>query len=46
MIGMSGQDLYFILSGELSLGEAIEKKIRRAAETGAFFVPVFDLLRS
>lgn len=46
MIGMSGQDLYFVLSGEISLGEAIEKKIRRAAETGAFFVPVFDLLRS
>jgi len=46
IIGMSGQDLYFVLSGEISLVEAIEKKIRRAGETGAFFVPVFELLRS
>ncbi len=46
IIGMSGQDLYFILSGEMSLIEAIEKKARRAAETGEFFVPVFDLIRA
>jgi len=45
IIGMSGQDLYFILSGEMSLIEAIEKKARRAAETGEFFVSVFDLIR-
>jgi len=45
MIGMSGQDLYFILSGEISLIDAIEKKVRRAAETGEFFVSVFDLIR-
>jgi hypothetical protein len=45
IVGMSGQDLFLILSGELSLTEAIEHKVRRAAETGAFFVPVFDLAR-
>ena len=45
IIGMSGQDLYFILSGEMSLIDAIEKKTRRAAETGEFFVPIFDLTR-
>jgi hypothetical protein len=42
---MTGQDLYFILSGEISLADAIGKKVRRAAETGEFHVPVFDLLR-
>jgi hypothetical protein len=45
IIGMSGQDLYFIVSGEISFIDAIEKKARRAAETGEFFVPVFDLIR-
>jgi hypothetical protein len=45
IIGMTGQDLYFILSGEISLVDAIAKKARRAAETGEFYVPVFDLLR-
>lgn len=46
IIGMDGQDLYFILSGEISLIDAIGKKARRAAETGDFFVSVFDILRS
>lgn len=45
IVGMSGQDLYFVLMGELSLTEAIEHKVRRAAETGEFYVPVFDLVR-
>jgi hypothetical protein len=44
IIGMTGQDLYFILSGETSLADAIAKKVRRAAETGEFHVPVYDLL--
>jgi len=44
IIGMTGQDLYFILSGEISLVDAIARKARRAAETGEFYVPVFDLL--
>ncbi len=45
MIGLSGQDLSFILSGEMSLADAIDRKARRAAETGEFFVSVFDLKR-
>lgn len=46
IIGMTGQDLYFILSGEISLTDAISQKVRRAAETGEFYAPIFDLLRS
>ncbi len=45
IVGVSGEDLYFILSGEIPLIEAIEKKARRAAETGEFFVSVFNLSR-
>ena len=43
MIGMDCQDLFHILNGEMSLVDAINKKARRAAETGEFFVPVFTL---
>jgi Restriction endonuclease len=46
IIGMTGQDLYFILSGEISLVDAISQKVRRAAETGEFYAPIFELLRS
>ncbi|HEX5081969.1 MAG TPA: restriction endonuclease [Blastocatellia bacterium] len=46
IIGMTGQDLYFILSGEISLTDAISRKVRRAAETGEFYARIFDLLRS
>jgi lipocalin len=45
LIGMSGQDLLFILDREMTLSDAIRKKARRAAETGEFFVSVFDLAR-
>jgi hypothetical protein len=45
IIGMSGQDLYHIVNSEISLTDAIAKKVRLAAETGRFFVPVFDLIR-
>jgi hypothetical protein len=45
IIGMTGQDLYFILSGEISLVEAILKKARRATETGEFFISVYELVR-
>jgi hypothetical protein len=45
IIGMDGQDLYFITSGEMSLIEAIELKTRRAAETGDFFVSVLLLIQ-
>jgi len=43
MIGMDGQDLFFILDGKLKLDEAIQIKARRAAETNEFFVSVFTL---
>ena len=43
MIGMDSQDLFHILNGEMTLVEAINKKARRAAETGEFFIPVFTL---
>jgi hypothetical protein len=43
IIGMNGQDLFLILSGEMSLIEAINQKARRAAETGEFFVSVYAL---
>lgn len=45
IIGMTGQDLFFILSGDISLTEALSQKARKAAETGEFYVPVFELLR-
>jgi hypothetical protein len=44
IIGMTGQDLFFILDEKMSLVEAILRKARRAAETGEFFVSVFDLV--
>lgn len=43
LIGMDGQDLFFILEGKLKLGEAIQIKARQAAETNNFFVSVFEL---
>lgn len=45
MIGMNGQDIYFILSGEITLNEAIERKARWAAETGDFFMSIYNLMR-
>lgn len=45
IIGMTGQDLFFVLSGDMLLLDAISRKARKAAETGEFYVPVFDLLR-
>jgi hypothetical protein len=46
IIGMTGQDLHFILSGDISLPDSIARKTRCAAETGEFFKSVFDLLRT
>jgi hypothetical protein len=43
IIGMDSQDLFHILNGEMSLVEAINKKARRAAETGEFFISVYTL---
>jgi hypothetical protein len=43
IIGMTGQDLYFILDGRISLLQAISRKVRRTAETGEFYIPVYQL---
>jgi hypothetical protein len=45
IIGMDGQDIHFILSGEMSLIDAIEMKARKAAESNEFFVSIFQHLR-
>lgn len=45
IIGMTAQDIYFILEGEISLIDAINQKARRAAETGEFYVSVYELTR-
>lgn len=44
IIGMNSQDLYYVVSNEISLFDAIARKMRWAAETGEFFKSVFDLL--
>jgi Restriction endonuclease len=46
IVCMDGLDLHQILSGGLNLTEVIQKKKRRAAETGNAFVPVRDLFNS
>jgi len=43
IIGMDGQDLFFILDGKLKLDKAIQLKARRAAETNDFFISVYQL---
>lgn len=43
LIGMSGQDIFFILDGAMSLPDALRKKIRIAGETGRFYVSVQEL---
>ena len=44
LIAMNGQDIYFILEGEMSLPEAVRLKTRRAAETGEIMVSVYQFL--
>lgn len=44
LITFSGQDLFFIVDGQISLDQAIRLKARRAAETGEVMVPVYQLL--
>lgn len=43
IICFEGLCLHHVLSGQLDLGVVIERKARRAAETGEAFVPVRDL---
>jgi hypothetical protein len=40
---MDGLDIYETLSRELPLNHVLERKVRRAAETGSPFVRVRDL---
>lgn len=40
MIGIDGQDLYFILEHALALDEVLRRKIRWLVETGDFYYPV------
>lgn len=44
IVGMDGQDIYFVLSGQMSLPEALARKVRHAAETGEFFAPIFNIM--
>jgi len=44
IIGIDGQDIFFILEGKLSLIEAIKRKARRAAERNEFFISVYQLM--
>jgi len=44
LIAINGQDLYFVLDGEMPLDQVIRLKARRAAETGAVMVSVQHLL--
>ncbi len=44
LITFNGQDLFFIVDGQISLDQAIRLKARRAAETGEVMVSVYQLL--
>ena len=43
LIGVTGQDLYFILDGKISLPDALRQKIRLAGETGQFYVSIHEI---
>lgn len=43
IIGMTSQDIFFVLEGKISLLDAIRVKSRWAAETGEFFKSIFEL---
>jgi hypothetical protein len=44
LIAVTGQDIYFVLDGGMSLDQMIRLKGRRAAEEGRAYVPVQELL--
>ena len=44
IIGIDGQDIYFILENKLPLDEVLRRKIRWLIETGDFFYPVSKFL--
>jgi len=43
IIGMTSQDIFFILEGKISLPDAIRAKARWAAETGELYKSVYEL---
>ena len=43
VICMDGYDIYEMLQREIPLNEVLERKVRRAAETGSPFIRVRDL---
>jgi len=45
IIGMTGQDIFFILDGAMTFSDAINRKARHAAETGDFYISVFELIK-
>lgn len=46
VICMDGLDLYDLLDREIPLNQVLERKVRRAAETGMPFVRVRDIFPS
>lgn len=44
LICISGQDLFFVVDGQMPLDEVIRLKARRAAETGEVMIPVQQFL--
>jgi hypothetical protein len=45
IVGMTGQDLHFVLEGKIALTDALHTKVRGAVETGRFYIPVFEMFR-
>ncbi len=43
IIGMTAQDIFLVLDGQMSLVDVVNQKARRAAETGEFYVSVLEL---
>lgn len=46
LIAVTGQDLFFVLDGGMSLDQMIRLKARRAAEEGRVYIPVQELLNA
>lgn len=45
VIGMTGEDIWFIVDGKISLTDAIRSKARCAAEFGQFLTRVYELVQ-
>jgi hypothetical protein len=44
LISLTGEDIHFVLDGRIDLSELLNKKARKAAETGQFHTRCYDLL--